>query len=56
MRPDLYVAMAAYGDYSPGYIPTAEAFKTGGYEVSVSRLLPECENILMTAMNKLLAK
>jgi hypothetical protein len=56
MRPDLYVAMAAYGDYSPGYIPTAEAFKTGGYEVSVSRLLPECENVLMTAVSKLLAK
>lgn len=56
MRPDLFVAMAAYGDYSPGYIPTAEAFESGGYEVSVSRLLPECENVLMTAMKKLLAK
>jgi len=54
MRPDLFVTMAAYGDYSFGYIPTAEAFKTGGYEVSVSRLQPSCENILMTAMNKLL--
>lgn len=54
MRPDLFVAMAAYGDYSPGYIPTAEAFKKGGYEVSVARVLPECENILMTAMKKLL--
>lgn len=54
MRPDLFVAMAAYGDYGPGYIPTAAAFKRGGYEAGVSRLLPESENILMTAMRKLL--
>jgi hypothetical protein len=54
MRPDLFVAMAAYGDYSPGYIPTADAFTRGGYEVEVSRLKPSCETVLMTAMNKLL--
>lgn len=54
MRPDLFVAMAAYGDYGPGYIPTAAAFKRGGYEAGVSKLLPETENILMTAMRKLL--
>ena len=54
MRPDLFVAMAAYGDYSPGYIPTADAFARGGYEVDVARLKPSCESILMTAMNKLL--
>ncbi len=54
MRPDLFVAMAAYGDYSPGYIPTADAFTRGGYEVDVARLAPSCETVLMTAMNKLL--
>jgi hypothetical protein len=54
MRPDLFVAMAAYGDYSPGYIPTADAFTRGGYEVDVARVKPSCENVLMTAMNKLL--
>ena len=54
MRPDLFVAMAAYGDYGPGYIPTAAAFKRGGYEAGVSKLLPESENILMAAMRKLL--
>jgi len=54
MRPDLFVAMAAYGDYSPGYITTADAFTRGGYEVDVARLKPSCETILMTAMNKLL--
>ncbi len=54
MRPDLFVTMAAYGDYSPGYIPTADAFLRGGYEVDVARVKPSCETILMTAMNKLL--
>ena len=51
---DLFVAMAAYGDYSPGYIPTADAFTRGGYEVEVARLDPSCETILMAAMSKLL--
>ncbi len=54
MRPDLFVAMAAYGDYSPGYIPTADAFKRGGYEVDVARLKPETEGILLGAVSRLL--
>jgi len=47
MRNDLFVTMAAYGDGGPGYIPTAIAFKQGGYEASDttgSRLLPEVES------------
>ena len=32
MRPDLFVAMAAYGDYGPGYIGTQAAYPQGGYE------------------------
>ena len=32
MRPDQFVAMAAYGDYGPGYIGTAVAYGQGGYE------------------------
>ena len=32
MRPDLFVAMAAYGDYAPGYIGTEAAYPQGGYE------------------------
>jgi hypothetical protein len=46
--------MAAYGDTGAGYIPTADAFKKGGYEVEVSKLLPDVENVLMTAIKKLL--
>lgn len=34
LRPDLFVAMAAYGDYAPGYIGTAIAYEQGGYETS----------------------
>ena len=30
IRPDLFVAMAAYGDYAPGYICTAAAYHEGG--------------------------
>ena len=32
LRPDLFVAMAAYGDYAPGYIGTEIAYPQGGYE------------------------
>ena len=56
MRPDLFVAMAAYGDGGPGYIPTAIAFTQGGYETSVTRMIPEVEETLMNAMGKLLEK
>jgi hypothetical protein len=54
MRPDLFVTMAAYGDYTPGYIPTVAAFPQRGYEVVVSKVTPESENILMEAMHQLL--
>lgn len=56
MRPDLFVAMAAYGDYAPGYIGTAIAYTQGGYEVSPtsSRVAPEAEKVLLQAVKKLL--
>lgn len=54
MRPDLFVTMAAYGDYTPGYIPTATAFPQGGYEVRVSKVTPDAEKILMEAIRELL--
>ena len=34
LRPDLFIAMAAYGDYGPEYICTDAAYKEGGYEAS----------------------
>ena len=56
MREDLFVAMAAYGEYAPGYICTAIAYTQGGYEASnrASHVAPEVEGVLMGAMEKLL--
>lgn len=57
MRPDLFVTMAAYGDYGPGYIGTAIAYEQGGYETSPasSNVAPEVEEVLMSAMRKVLS-
>lgn len=57
-RPDLFVAMAAYGDYSPGYIGTAVAYEQGGYETSeaASNVAPEVEGVLMGAVKHLLGE
>ncbi len=56
MRPELFVAMAAYGDYGTGYIGTARAYAEGGYETSErsSNVAPEVEEVLMGAMRELL--
>ncbi|HEY3787817.1 MAG TPA: hypothetical protein VGL71_03135 [Urbifossiella sp.] len=56
MRPDLQVAMAAYGDYGPAYIGTTVAYAEGGYETSptASNVAPEVEPILTDAMKRLL--
>ena len=55
MRPGDFVAMAAYGDYGPGYIGTEIAYGQGGYETGfVSRVAPEVERVLLDAMKKLL--
>jgi hypothetical protein len=56
MRPDLFVAMAAYGDYAPWYIGTKAAYAEGGYETqpSASNVAPEVESVLLDAMAKLL--
>jgi len=56
LRPDLFVAMAAYGDYAPGYIGIEDAYGRGGYETSerASRVAPEVEGVLMGAIRKLL--
>ena len=55
-RPDLFVTVAGYGDYGPGYIGTAIAYEQGGYETSqgASNVAPEVEGVLMPAIKKLL--
>jgi len=57
MQPGKFVAMAAYGDYSPGYIGTKIAYAQGGYEAGpASRTAPEVEDVLLPALRKLLAR
>lgn len=58
MRPDLHVAMAAYGDYGPGYIGTEIGYSQGGYETSprASKVDKSCEQVLMDGMRNLLLK
>jgi hypothetical protein len=55
-RPDLFVAMAAYGEYAPGYIAPEIAYSQGGYEASpgASKVAPSVEGVLMGAVRKLL--
>jgi hypothetical protein len=54
-RPDLFVSVAAYGDYAPDYICTAIAYKEGGYESGqASGITAEAEDVLMAAIRKLL--
>lgn len=56
MRPDLHVAMAAYGDYGPGYIGTEIGYSQGGYETSqrASNVDSSCEQVLLAAVRELL--
>ncbi len=56
MRPDAFVAVAAYGDYGPWYIGTEVAYQQGGYETGpdASNVTPEVEAVLMAAIRKLL--
>jgi len=56
LRPDLFVAMAAYGEYAPGYIGTSIAYEQGGYEPSAraSRVAPGVESVLIQAIQTLL--
>src|SRR5690606_28882206 len=56
LRPDLFVAMAAYGDSAPWYIGTEIAYQQGGYETgpTSSFVAPAVEDVLMSALRKLL--
>ena len=57
MRSDLFVALAAYGDYAPWYIGTEIAYQQGGYETGpdASNVAPEVEGVLMATIRKLLS-
>lgn len=57
-RPDLFVAMAAYGDYGTWYIGTSIAYEQGGYETTppASNVGSGAEPELLRAIRKLLQK
>lgn len=55
LRPGKTVAVAAYGDGGPWYIPTAAEFPAGGYEVEYAFCEPATDDILSGAIRRLLA-
>ena len=54
LLPDHFVAVAGYGDGSPGYICTERAFAEGGYEPGASAVDPKSEAVLRAAIGQLL--
>lgn len=52
--PSKFVAVAAYGDGGPWYIPNREAYPQGGYEVSVALCEPEVDPMIMGGVRNLL--
>ena len=51
---DRFVATAAYGDGGPWYIPIAEEYPNGGYEVSVAFCDSSIDAVMTTGMQSLL--
>ena len=54
-RPDLFVAMAAYGDYGTLYIGTEESYSQDGYEPGASATTEKAGAIIMGAIRELLS-
>ncbi len=54
IQPDEFIATAAYGDGGPWYIPVAEEYPAGGYEVSVAFCDPGVDAIMTQGMQSLL--
>ena len=56
LRPKEFVALAGYGDISPGYLCTDKAYTDGGYEPSASNAAPGTEASVKLAIRKLLGR
>ena len=52
--PGKFVAIAAYGDDGPWYLPTAAAYPQGGYEVSVAFCEPGIDRLLTETSRSLI--
>lgn len=51
-----FIAVAAYGDCGPAYIPLDESYPQGGYEVNMAWVGPGSEGILKAAIRELLTQ
>jgi hypothetical protein len=56
LRPEDFIATAAYGELGTGYICTDKAFSEGGYEPTQSFVGPPSEARLKAAIHELLAE
>ena len=54
LAPNRFVATAAYGDGGPWYIPIAQEYANGGYEVSVAFSDPSIDATMTAGITKLL--
>ncbi len=54
VRPDNFVAVAAYGELGTGYICTDKAFAEGGYEPTQSFVGPPSETLLKASIREAL--
>lgn len=54
LRPNQFVAVAAYGDLAAQYVCTAVAYEEGGYEPTATFLAPENQTIVEDAIKQLL--
>ena len=54
LRPDLFVAVAGYGDCAMGYICTEASYAEGGYEPTASSLAPASEHCFREAIARLI--
>jgi hypothetical protein len=55
LAPSAFVAVAGYGDLSPGYLCTDRAFREGGYEPGASNAGPGTEAAVKEVLRKLVA-
>jgi len=55
LRPDKFVAVAAYGDCAPAYINLEKFTAEGGYEPTASHSIPQSEQPMRDAIRKLLS-
>jgi len=56
LAPNQFVAVAGYGDGGTGYVCTKESYEQGGYEPSATRVSPDGEAVLKSAIRRLIAE